>query len=368
MRQWRTYCDIVGTGANCMAPGGLPLSFDAVVSLIVSYVAVQCGVRMLSPKSLTSVYLPAVVATFRQERVTNEFAAAVRSPEVKMVLDGFTRFYDKNHPQASRLKLAYGMDLALLSRGAMQRMARLSFPTDKKIENVMRERMFVVQAVGIMFMLRRSEHVYAREGTPPLLRRHVMFWDERGAVIPYCEIGQRRAAKVTLNVVFSKTDQSGFGRRPSHLRQPEREEVCIVTILERWVASTREGFGASESCGLYHVPGMIDPDMDTLHEVMGNTVKSLGVEGYNMNVSSHSLRYGGATMMAAAGFPQYLIAHYGGWKATSRSLERYARPSEESIQRVSEFMTKMAYQSPSQHYIQDLLTRQKGGKRGKMKR
>ncbi len=357
------YCGIVGADVNCMSGRGGPLPVDEVVSLVASYIAVQCGVRMLSPKSLTSVYLPAVTSTFRQRRITNGFSAAVRSPEVKMVLDGFSRFYDKNHPQASRLKLAYGMDLALLSREVIRGMARLSFPENRRVEDTMRERMFVVQAVGIMFMLRRSEHVYARGGVPPLLRSHVVFWDKRGMIIPYREVGSRRAEKVTLNVVFSKTDQSGFGRRPSHLRQHEREEVCIVSILERWFAATRDSFGATEGSGVYHVPGLVDPDMETLHEVMGNTVRSLGVQGYDMNVSSHSLRYGGATMMAAAGFPQYLIAHYGGWKATSRSLERYARPSDDSIQRVSEFMTKMAYQSPSRHYIQDLLTRQKGNKR-----
>ena len=128
---------------------------------------------------------------------------------------------------------------------------------------------------------------------------------------------------------------------------------------------TRDVFGSTEGDGLYHVPGFVDPDMGTLHAVMGATVRSLGVAGYDMNVTSHSLRYGGATMMAAAGFPQYLIAHYGGWKANSRSLERYARPSDESIQRVSEYMTKMSYQSPSRHYIQDLIARQRGrGKRG----
>jgi hypothetical protein len=156
MRQWEMYCSIVGADANCMSGAGGPLPVDAVVSLVASYVAVQCGVRMLSPKSLTSVYLPAVVSMFRQRRVTNEFSAAVRSPEVKMVLDGFSRFYDKNHPQASRLKLAYGMDLALLSREVIRGMARLSFPENRKIETAMREMMFVVQAVGIMFMLRRS--------------------------------------------------------------------------------------------------------------------------------------------------------------------------------------------------------------------
>jgi hypothetical protein len=215
MRQWEMFCGIVGADANCMRVGGGPLHVDDVVSLVASYIAVQCGVRMLSPKSLTSVYLPAVVSTFRQKRIANEFSAAVRSPEVKMVLDGFTRFYDKNHPQASRLKLAYGMDLALLSREVVRGMARLSFPANKKVEAVLHERMFVVQAVGIMFMLRRSEHVYARGGSAPLLRSHVIFWDGRGAIIPYREVGIRRAEKVTLNVVFSKTDQSGFGRRPS---------------------------------------------------------------------------------------------------------------------------------------------------------
>ena len=67
-------------------------------------------------------------------------------------------------------------------------------------------------------------------------------------------------------------------------------------------------------------------------------------------------------MLAAAGFPQYLIAHYGGWKPGSASLERYARPSEESIRRVSEYMTAVALVNPSRHYIQDLIVRQKASR------
>jgi hypothetical protein len=320
---------------------------------------------MLSPKSLTSAYLPAVLASYKQWWVDNAYAVAEKSAEVKMVLDGFVRFYNINHPQATRMKMAYGMDLALLSRTVMGDMARMRVPGNARAEELIRERMFVVQAMGIMFMLRRSEHVFAKKGgVSPLLRRHVVFWDARGIRIPYHEVGSRTAMKITLNVEFSKTDQSGFGRCPSHVRQPDHEEVCIVCILEQWVSSTRDVFGSSEGDGLYHVPGFIDPDMGTLHAVMGATVRSLGVAGYDMNVTSHSLRYGGATMMAAAGFPQYLIAHYGGWKANSRSLERYARPSDESIQRVSEYMAKMSYQSPSRHYIQDLIARQRGRGRG----
>ena len=71
--------------------------------------------------------------------------------------------------------------------------------------------------------------------------------------------------------------------------------------------------------------------------------------------TTHSLRYGGATMMAAAGFPQYLIAHYGGWRADSEALRRYIVPSDESIARVSKYMTDMALAQPSRHYIDDAI-------------
>jgi hypothetical protein len=54
-------------------------------------------------------------------------------------------------------------------------------------------------------------------------------------------------------------------------------------------------------------------------------------------------------MMAAAGFPQYLIAHYGGWRADSEALRRYIVPSDESIARVSKYMTDMALAQPSRH-------------------
>lgn len=68
-----------------------------------------------------------------------------------MVLDVFSIFNDKKHPQALKLKLVYGVDLALLSREVI--------------------------------------------------------------------------------------------RHPLHLREPERGEICIVSILERWFDKTRDSFG-----------------------------------------------------------------------------------------------------------------------------
>ena len=41
----------------------------------------------------------------------------------------------------------------------------------------------------------------------------------------------------------------------------------------------------------------------------------------------HSLRYGGATTLAAAGYPEYIIAFYSGWAEGSKAMKRYICPS-----------------------------------------
>ena len=37
-------------------------------------------------------------------------------------------------------------------------------------------------------------------------------------------------------------------------------------------------------------------------------------------ISAHSLRYGGSTTLAAAGYPEYIIAFYGGWAEGSKAM------------------------------------------------
>ena len=321
---------------------------------VINYITVQIGVRGMAPSSLRDVYLPAIKWKFMRENWKDTVSGAINTKEVRLIIKGFERFYRRHNPAANTMKVAYGMDLALRSQGCMD-------SVKGPHREVACERMFVIQAVGIMFMLRRSEHVYYKDGKrPPLLRRHVVFWDEDGKDLPYESIGPRRAIKVSLNVTFSKTDHSGFGRRPAHMRQDSRRDACIVCILEKWVAMTRDHFNSTEDMGLYEVPGLEDVSMEQLHEVMEATVARLGVMGYGQKATSHSLRYGGATMMAGAGFPQYLIAHYGGWTRDSKALHRYARPSEASIQSVSEAMTRMAFGHVSKHYIEDLIIRNRG--------
>ena len=62
--------------------------------------------------------------------------------------------------------------------------------------------------------------------------------------------------------------------------------------------------------------------------------------GWNAKkVSAHSLRYGGATMLATAGMPQYVIEYFGGWAEGSQSLKTYIQLGNQAVHKVSQIMS-----------------------------
>jgi integrase len=72
---------------------------------------------------------------------------------------------------------------------------------------------------------------------------------------------------------------------------------------------------------------------------MKQTATAMGLPA--ARVSTHSLRYGGATILAAGGYPEYIIAMYGGWAEGSASLRRYTRPTMATVADVSRHMQAM---------------------------
>ena len=313
----------------------------------------QYALRLRPPDSVRRTYLPGIAGAFDQLREENHFRACANSKEIKLLTKGFQRFYDKRNPKSGRMKTSFGMDLALRAKRIM--LSKAAGP----VAVMQADRLFTCMAVGIFFMLRRSEHIHSARGTAtPVHRRNLTFFDEQNRVIPYLLIGKTKAEIVTLNVEFSKTDSSGFGRRFSHVRQ-EDAGVCIVSILEKYIASTRDLYGAKETDLLYRIRGLPDLTLSSLHEAMQAAVKSLNIASFAPASTSHSLRYGGATMMAAAGFPQYLIAHYGGWTEDSKSLRIYTKPSIQMLRSVSSHMARMARAGTSQQFINDACVRLK---------
>ena len=92
------------------------------------------------------------------------------------------------------------------------------------------------------------------------------------------------------------------------MRQSDRW-VCIVCILERWIKWTRDVYGAGEELGIYEVLDFKVLRKQDVERVMQSVLAS-GITNAR-NMTSLCLRYGGATMLAPAGFPHYLIAYYG---------------------------------------------------------
>ena len=125
-------------------------------------------------------------------------------------------------------------------------------------------------------------------------------------------------------------------------------------LLEAWISHTRDEDGATDMDELYNIAALPVFLTDHLHEAMAITLADLKLIPGSIKATSHSLRYGGATMMAAAGFPQYLIAHYGGWTEGSRSLAIYTKPSEDMLRRVSSHMVALARGNPSERFTKDL--------------
>lgn len=358
LNSWKRYCKLTDVNWNCLYSNGVVFDVNKMEDVISGFMSLQCVMRSLAPDTIMYTYLPGIAAWFDRlrEKCNIVFRIAISSKEQKFVHRGLARVYDRLNPVSGRVKLAYGIDLALKSISSMRN--RNMFKNSNAGSSIMQTRAFVCQCVGIYFLLRRSEHIEAKVGTAKgtaitLTRKHITFFDSSGRPIPYMNVKRVRAVSVALNIEFAKTDSSGKGRITKHERQGPDAAVCIVSILENWIAETRDKFHTQEGESLYAIHGYEKFTIDDLHKVMQYTLDDLHIPG--LRATSHSLRYGGATMLAAAGFPVYTIAMYGGWAPDSKSLRFYTKASEQMVGLVSAHMARMASEDSSKFFVNDLL-------------
>ena len=101
------------------------------------------------------------------------------------------------------------------------------------------------------------------------------------------------------------------------------------------------------------IPGLPILNGDIISNVMKSTCDELGLP--RNKVSTHSLRYGGATELAASGLPQYIIAAYGGWTEDSRAMRIYTRLSLPTNAMVSTSMAQAASSRSAQTVVNNIL-------------
>jgi len=184
-----------------------------------------------------------------------------------------------------------------------------------------------------------------------MLIRDVHFFRKDGYRLPYMLIGKEQADQVYVNILFSKMDQKGRGRVLRHVRQHSNHQACIVQELEQWVATLRDQFGLADDRYLFSLPGESDLTSEKLATAMKQCCVRMGIK--SELVSCHSLRFGGATMLAASGLPYYIIAYYGGWSENSQTLPLYTQPGREAASKVSAAMAKEAGNGLADTFIRD---------------
>jgi hypothetical protein len=201
------------------------------------------------------------------------------------------------------------------------------------------------------FCLRKSEYLpNNKHPSQPsfakgLCLSDITFTSLDGRAIPHSALQSGDAHRVTLNIRFSKTDQHGRGRprtlcrsqstssAPSASFSPLSTTGCLVAEIETWVIALRDNFGAAHSRDhLFVVGPRIFVTADRVAAVIKITVLHLGLDA--KRYSPHSLRYGGATMLASAGIPLYLIEYHGDWAPGSKSLRTYLQIGSDASDRL----------------------------------
>ena len=289
----------------------------------------------MNPNSIRKVYLGAINSYFGSQLITNGFDAASKSFYVRYVLRGFLKIYYELHPLGEAKKLAFTIELvqyteAALASSAGKRQGDAMFVRAVKL----------AMKFGIYFLMRKSEYLPGRAlgsaaGRKGLRFHRLKFTNKNGVEINWEDIKAKKASAVSINIPKSKTDQFGKGRILRHNRVDGAN--CIVKELEDWVAWCRDSMAANQQDALFQTGDQrILINDEEVAAVMKSIVVHLGWD--SSKISAHSLRYGGATMLAAAGIPQYLIEYFGGWAEGSKSLRFYAQVGGQAISKVSQIM------------------------------
>ena len=286
-------------------------------------------------------YLAHIRHTFELSGVKNHFATALLSPTFKLVVRGVQRIYADNNPGSLVKKLAFTLELVKYLDEALP---RIVYSVDSWKESLRRRALVVDMELGIYFLLRRSEFLPCRTSggtcSRGLLWSDVRFMDVEGRLIPFKSVSVAAADSVSVLVRRSKTDQLGEGRVRTHRKQ--RQGHCIVTVLANWLLELR-AMGADATSHVFEHKGVSIINDVAIAEAMRAITRYVGLRD-NMT-STHSLRYGGATMLAAAGIPAYAITHFGGWAEDSKMIRQYVQLGGQMTDDVSRVMSE-AFNKP----------------------
>ena len=234
------------------------------------------------------------------------------------MMRGYERIYFEMYPVDGSRKFAFTIELVSYLKQALSQ-----YKPEWLISEYLMDMLELAMEFGIYFLLRKSEYLPCDERKPNgLAWKNITFFDYQGKLIPWTLLSASSAKTLQIKIGKSKTDQNGIGRIRQHHRVDG--DHCIVKKVSKWAIRCRDSLGMSVDDFLFKKNGQAALiNGSAVSMAMKFIVQSLGWNP--KKISPHSLRYGGATMLAAAGLPQYVVEYFDGWAQGSKSLRVYAQ-------------------------------------------
>jgi hypothetical protein len=302
--------------------------------MVIRYLGFEIGLRGMVPESIFKSYLGGIKSYFVENKVRNYFAAVTGSEYLRFIRRGYRKIHAITHPEGEAKKIAFTMEMCNHVGPALDRLGLYRDP-------LKREAILLAISLGIYYLLRKSEYLPTSKSRRGRKWKYVRFIDRNGNVISWQMVGKTEAVEMILYVEKSKTDQFGLGRLVRHKVMPGPH--CIVRRMVAWAGKCRDVYGATPDDHIFQIRDHVLVNDVELATAMKRTVEYLGWD--SSKVSAHSLRYGGATMLAAAGLPQYVIAYFGGWTADSKALHRYMQLGARAVEQASRIMAAGFHQT-----------------------
>ena len=197
-------------------------------------------------------------------------------------------------------KLPFTLDLIELYRSTHP----LSFYRYRAVYTAMR--------LAHLLMLRISEYTRTPHADHHMRGADVMFQVQDGSYVLSSAVTPNLTHLVTgvvIDIRSAKNDSKGSGHRfffPHHTSSPDR---CICSLLWEWSLLAKP----PDHLPFFSYRGIWELSASDVSSAMKTTAVRVGLDP--SRISPHSLRYGGASTLAAANRPSYLIQQIGRWKS-----------------------------------------------------
>ena len=161
-RSWSRYCEFFGKSIMCEDAGYAPMPFHDIITQIQNYIHFECAIRQMQPDSIKNVYLAGIADYFDRCCVVNRFREASNHNCVQLVLTSYSRSWKKKHPDASKVKIAFGLSYAvhaerMIQSGTLKVGGCVCSDRTNLISYMIGVRVITALWLGIFFLLRKNE-------------------------------------------------------------------------------------------------------------------------------------------------------------------------------------------------------------------